>query len=150
MKNFVLWICIGASLSSNCQPYLDIVKLTYSNSPAGGLNKKKNPLRSNYLGLNLNLPIELKKGGDAIIVNPFIEDNEARLPIADMHIQSMGALLGFLKKQILNNWDLLSGVIIRKNKEGHETTRPCFANRRRIVGHLSQESICIAKIWVVL
>ena len=118
MKKIILLFCIATICSVlHSQPYLDLVKIDYTYSPLKGINEKANPLQSNYLNANINLPIELKKGGDAIILNPFFENKEGKVSTNDFHVMSEGALLGFLKRDIIKNWNLLAGFIVRQNTE---------------------------------
>ena len=99
------------------QPYLDLVKLNYTYSPLKGVNDKKSPLQSNFFTADVTLPIELKKGGDAIIINPFFTNNTGEVSTTDFHVTSKALLLGFLKKDIFPNWNLLSSFIVRRNTE---------------------------------
>jgi len=120
MKSIILLLAIAISSASFSQPYLDIAKIVYSYSPLKGLNEKTSPLQANFSSINLNIPIELKKGGDAIIINPFFENNEGEVSGIDFHVRSAGSLFGFLKRNIVENWNLLGGFIIRQNKEAGE------------------------------
>ena len=99
------------------QPYLDLVKLNYTYSPLNGVNDKKSPLQSNFFTADVTLPIELKKGGDAIIINPFFTNNTGEVSTTDFHVTSKALLVGFLKKDIFPNWNLLSSFIVRRNTE---------------------------------
>ena len=99
------------------QPYLDLVKLNYTYSPLKGVNDKKSPLQSNFFTADVTLPIELKKGGDAIIINPFFTNNTGEVSTTDFHVTSKALLVGFLKKDIFPNWNLLSSFIVRRNTE---------------------------------
>jgi hypothetical protein len=99
------------------QPYLDIARFNYSYSPKQGLNEKTSPLRSNFFTADVTLPIELKKGGDAFIANPFFTNNTGEVSTRDFHVISEGFLLGFLKKDIFPNWNLLSSFIVRRNTQ---------------------------------
>ena len=99
------------------QPYLDLVKLNYTYSPLNGVNDKKSPLQSNFFTADVTLPIELKKGGDAIIINPFFTNNTGEVSTTDFHVTSKALLLGFLKKDIFPRWNLLSTFIVRRNTE---------------------------------
>jgi len=99
------------------QPYLDLVKLNYTYSPLNGVNDKKSPLQSNFFTADVTLPIELKKGGDAIIINPFFTNNTGQVSTIDFHVTSKALLIGFLKKDIFPNWNLLSSFIVRRNTE---------------------------------
>jgi len=99
------------------QPYLDLVKVNYTYSPLNGVNDKKSPLQSNFFTADVTLPIELKKGGDAIIINPFFTNNTGEVSTTDFHVTSKALLVGFLKKDIFPNWNLLSSFIVRRNTE---------------------------------
>ena len=99
------------------QPYLDLVKLNYTYSPLKRVNDKKSPLQSNFFTADVTLPIELKKGGDAIIINPFFTNNTGEVSTTDFHVTSKALLVGFLKKDIFPNWNLLSSFIVRRNTE---------------------------------
>jgi hypothetical protein len=99
------------------QPYLDIARFNYSYSPNQGLNEKTSPLRSNFFTADVTLPIELKKGGDAVIINPFFTNNNGQVTTNDFHVTSKALLIGFLKKDIFPNWNLLSSFIVRRNRD---------------------------------
>src|ERR1044072_7695300 len=101
MKKIILLPCILTYLLSHAQPYLDIVKLNYTYSPKKGLNEKTSPLRSNFFTADVTLPIELKKGGDAIIVNPFFTNNISEVWARGFHVIMQGLLQDFLKNDIL-------------------------------------------------
>ncbi|HEV8505273.1 MAG TPA: DUF6268 family outer membrane beta-barrel protein [Chitinophagaceae bacterium] len=118
MKKIILLFCIiSVQARIHSQPYLDIVKLNYSYSPMNGLNEKNSPLQSNFFTADVTLPIELKKGGDAIIVNPFFTNNIGEVATNDFHVTSKALLVGFLKKDIFPNWNLLSSFIVRRNTQ---------------------------------
>lgn len=102
---FSLWLLLPA-LASTAQPYLDIGKLSYYYGK-----------RSQLYSINITLPIELKKGGDAIIVNPFHDENHVQTDARDFRVSSVGIMAGFLKKGIAKKWDLMISVIVRKNKQ---------------------------------
>jgi len=115
---FIACFCISSALYA--QPYLDIGRFLYGYSPENGLGEKTNPLKSNYFTINATIPIELKKDGDAFILNPFFEHNEGKVSTNDFHVVSQGIFIGFLKKDIVQNWNLLSSFIVRRNKEAEE------------------------------
>lgn len=117
MKKLFLFISLFLSYVMSGQPYLDIVKLNDSYSPQKGLNEKSSPLQANYFSADVTIPIELKKGGDAFLVNPFFTDNQGTVSTYDFHVQSTGLFIGFLKKDILKDWHLLSSFIVRQNKQ---------------------------------
>lgn len=117
MRKILLFYCIFSYFISDAQPYLDIVKLNYSYSPKQGLNDKTSPLQSNYFSADVTVPIELKKGGDAFLINPFFTNNQGTVSTEDFHVQSAGLFIGFLKKDIFKDWNLMSSFIVRQNKE---------------------------------
>jgi hypothetical protein len=55
-------------VTSIAQPYLDIGKLSNYYTPAPG---KASAIGSELFSINVTLPVELKKGGDVILLNPF-------------------------------------------------------------------------------
>lgn len=118
MKKIVFAFFILTYLRPGAQPYIDIVRLNYTYSPKQGLNEKKYPLQSNFFTADVTFPIELKKGGDAIIINPFFTNNEGEVTNNDFHAVSKALLIGFLKKDIFQNWNLLSSFIVRRNTDG--------------------------------
>jgi hypothetical protein len=117
MKKFILSLFLVSTLIGSAQAYLDVVRLNYTYSPQNGLNDKKSPLQSNFLTADITLPIELKKDGDAFIINPFFTNNQGEVATKDFHVISEGLLIGFLKKEISPNWNLLSSFIVRRNSE---------------------------------
>jgi len=110
-------VCLFLSFYSLSQPYIDLAKISYTLSPAEGLNKKTAPLHSNLYSINLTLPLELQKNGDAIIMNPFFEHNKGMISNQRFHIASEGLSLGFLNKLEHSNWSFYSAFILRRNKE---------------------------------
>jgi len=115
---FIIFACFSSLLDA--QPYLDVAKLTYSYSPRSGLGNKLIPLESQFYNISVTVPIELKKDGDAFILNPFFDHNQGNVSTKDFEIVSQGVLLGFLKKDILKNWNLLSSFILRRNKQAEK------------------------------
>jgi Domain of unknown function (DUF6268) len=120
MKKIYLITCFCISSGLYAQPYLDIARFLYGYSPEKGLGQKTNPLKSSYFTINATVPIELRKGGDAFILNPFFEHNEGTVSTKDFHVVSQGVFIGFLKKDIIQNWNLLSSFIVRRNKEAEK------------------------------
>lgn len=117
---FVVLLFISCTICG--QPYLDIARFNYTYSPQQGLNEKTSPLQSNLFTADVTLPIELKKDGDAFIVNPFFTNNTGEVSTKDFHVISEGLLIGFLKKDIFPNWNLLSSFIVRRNTEVEVTS----------------------------
>src|SRR5262245_52204795 len=118
MRKLILLFFLLSYLLPGAQPYIDIVRFNYTYSPKQGLNEKTSPLRSNFFTADVTFPIELKKGGDAIIINPFFTNNEGEVSSNDFHAVSEALLIGFLKKDIFQNWNLLSSFIVRRNTDG--------------------------------
>lgn len=116
MKKIFLLYFLHAS-AVEAQPYLDIAKASFAICPRATLSEKRNPLRSQVFTMNVTMPIELRKDGDAFIINPFFEHTHGKISTRDFHTVSQGALLGFLKKDLFQNWDILSGFTVRVNKE---------------------------------
>lgn len=117
MRKTTLVFCILTYLSPGAQPYIDLVRLNYTYSPKQGLNEKKSSLQSNFFTADVTLPIELKKDGDAIIINPFFTNNTGEVSTKDFHVISEALLVGFLKKEMFPNWNVLSSFIVRRNTE---------------------------------
>jgi hypothetical protein len=115
---FLVSVLICARVSA--QPVLDIARFNYSYSPESGLGEKENPLHSQFFNMNVTLPIELKKGGDAFIINPFFEHNQGEVSGNDFHVVSKGLFVGFRKKDLFPQWDLLTSFIVRRNKEAEK------------------------------
>ena len=115
--------CLASVLVStmlSAQPYIDIARFNYSYSPESGLGEKENPLHSQFFNINVTLPIELKKDGDAFIINPFFEHNQGHVSTNDFHVVSQGLFVGFLKKDLFPDWNVLTSFIVRRNKEAEE------------------------------
>jgi hypothetical protein len=114
--SFISCLCISSLLFA--QPYLNLAKVSYSYTPRS--REKTNSIRSDLYSLNITIPIELKKDGDAFIVNPFFDHNKGNVSTRRFGVISQGNLLGFLKKDIFKNWSLLSSFILRRNKQESE------------------------------
>ena len=95
MKKFILFASLFIYATVFAQPYLDIVKLNYSYSPKQGLNEKTTPVRSSFFTADVTFPIELKKDGDAFIINPFFTNNVGEVSTTDFHVISGGLFLVF-------------------------------------------------------
>jgi len=116
MKKIKLSFLVYMPLVLFAQPCLDIVKFNYSYSPRSGLGNNPIPLESHFYNIGVTVPIELKKDGDAFLLNPFFDHNQGNVSTRDFDVVSQGVLLGFLKKDIFKNWNLLSSFILRRNK----------------------------------
>ena len=121
MKKFVLlFILVLGSACVFSQPYLDIARVSYAYVPEKGLNDKIDPLLSNFYSVSLLFPIELKKGGDAILLNPFFEHSQGTIGDHHFHVISQGLMTGFLKKSANKKWSLLTAFFLRRNKEAEK------------------------------
>lgn len=110
---FLFWLLLPG-MAIKAQPYIDLGKISYYNSPAPD---DENGIKSQLYSINATAPIELKKGGDVILLNPFFEQNNARADIRNLRVTSTGIIAGFLNKGIISKWDLMTAVVIRKNQE---------------------------------
>ena len=116
------------SQMTGAQPYLDLFRGSFYRSPQPAAGTKEEPLNSTVWNANLTVPIPLKKGGDVVLINPFIEYNKGATGGSGFKLQSHGLMLGFLKKFDQDKMELLVSLIGRVNKEaGH---RP--ANRSQL------------------
>ena len=110
---FSLWLLL-LCLAGAAQPYLDIGRVSYYYSP---VPDKAGGIQSNVYSVNVTLPFELKKDGDAIILNPFFEVNRASTGGRTTWVHSTGIMAGFLKKNISSRWQLMTSIIARKNQQ---------------------------------
>jgi hypothetical protein len=117
MKSILTIILFCFSQGLPAQRYLDIAKISGGFSPITGMGEKRDSIKNHFFSVNLTIPIELKRGGDAIVINPFFEDHQGEISNVNFHVSSQGSMLGFLKKDVFENWDVLSGLIVRRNKE---------------------------------
>jgi Domain of unknown function (DUF6268) len=117
---FFAFIGCATTTPSYGQSYLDLVKISYLHNPGKGFNTKSNPLLSDLYSVNVTLPIELKKDGDAFVVNPFFDHNEGKISNNSFHVFSEGLSLGFLKKPEQKKWSLFSNFILRRNKQAEK------------------------------
>ncbi len=117
IKNIFLSVCILFAHPSLAQPYIDLGKISYGYAPVSGLNKKDNPLSSGYYNINLTVPMELRKNGDAIHINPFFEHNKGKVSGNKFHVISEGISAGFLNKIKKSPWSIYTAFILRHNKE---------------------------------
>jgi Domain of unknown function (DUF6268) len=115
MKSTFIFLLICSTACSS-QPFIDLAKISYAYTPAKGIGEKTDPITCHYYSANITLPLEIKKGGDAVIVNPFIEHYKGEMNSGSFHVSSAGAALAFLKKSSSKKWSLLSTLIIRQNK----------------------------------
>ncbi|HET9825285.1 MAG TPA: hypothetical protein VFP87_08125 [Chitinophagaceae bacterium] len=120
MGRIICSLCLFISTALPAQPYIDIARFNYSYSPEWELGKKENALESHFFNINVTLPLELKKGGDAFVINPFFEHNQGEVSGNDFHAVSQGLLVGFLKKEVFPDWNIMSSFILRRNKQAEK------------------------------
>lgn len=129
MKKQSLIICFCCFLTArhaDAQPFIDIARVNYSYTPQNGFNKKKEPLSSHIYSINATLPIELKKDGDAIVINPFFDHNQGSIDHRSFNVVSQGLALGFLKKTANKKWSLFTNFILRRNKQTGKQVNDCW------------------------
>src|SRR5688572_4157158 len=108
-KPIVFSLCLSlAFIPGIAQPNVDIGKLSYYYTPA---SDKSSTITSQLYSINVTLPIELKKGGDVILLNPFFVFFFKEKTAYDIHVSSAGMMIGFLKKEAAGRWDVMTGVI---------------------------------------
>lgn len=115
-KVFIIFLITALFNRLNAQPYIDVARVNYTRNPVDGINDKKNPLRSDIFNANITLPIELKKGGDVILLNPYFDQNNGTIAGRDYNVVNHGLNAGFLKK-VGKDWSVLSAIMLRRNKE---------------------------------
>ncbi len=99
------------------QPYLDIAKLKYTNSPDKSLiNQNKNDIKLHYFSFETNLPIQFKNKKDAIIFSPFFENWSSQINNDSRQSYYSVALPVSLSKTIpYTKWSFLLTGIVRMN-----------------------------------
>lgn len=126
MNKIIFSVYLFFSSAVFAQPFLDLGKVFYAYTPLNGLNKKNNPLRSDLYNINLSVPVELQKNGNAIIVNPFFEHNDGKISGNSFQVISEGLSAGFLNKFKNTNWSIYAAFILRRNKETEENTEDAW------------------------
>lgn len=103
--------------NSFAQPYLDIAKLKYTNSPNTGLlNQNKNDVKLRYFSFETNLPLQFNNKKDAIIFSPFFENWSSKIYSDNRQIYYSIALPVTLSIKVpYTKWAVLLTGIIRMN-----------------------------------
>lgn len=116
-KGFLLTILLFISYKTKAQPFLDIAKLKYTNSPNTGLlNQNKNDVKLRYFSFETNLPIQFKNKKDAIIFSPFFENWSSQINTDNRQSYYSVALPVSLSKTIpYTKWAILLTGIVRMN-----------------------------------
>jgi hypothetical protein len=114
---FMAAFLLMLSDKSSAQPFLDIAKVKYTNSPnAGFINQNKNDVRLRYFSFETNLPLQFKNKKDALIFSPFFETWSAQINKNKRQNYYSVALPVSLSKTIpYTKWGVLLTGIIRMN-----------------------------------
>ena len=114
---FLLTILLFISYKTKAQPFLDIAKLKYTNSPNTGLlNQNKNDVKLRYFSFETNLPLQFKNKKDAIIFSPFFENWSSQINNDNRQRYYSIALPVTLSKTIpYTKWAVLLTGIVRMN-----------------------------------
>jgi hypothetical protein len=99
------------------QPFLDIAKLKYTNSPNKGLlNQNKNDIKLQYFSFETNLPIQFNNKKDAVIFSPFFENWSSKINNNNRKSYYSIALPITLSKTVpKTKWAVLLTGIVRMN-----------------------------------
>ena len=116
----IVFIITSLLMLSNkiiAQPFLDIVKLKYTNSPNTGLlNQNRNDVKLRYFSFETNLPIQFKNKKDAIIFSPFFENWASQITNTKRQNYYSVAFPITLSKTIpYTKWAVLLTGIVRMN-----------------------------------
>lgn len=120
------YFCFATIQFVAAQPYIDIARINYTHAPQKGFNEKKDPLLSDIYSISATLPIELKKDGDAIVINPFFDHSQGTIDNNSFNVMSQGVALGFLKKLNNKKWSLFANIILRRNKQTEKKLDDCW------------------------
>ena len=114
---FIITLLLVLSNKIIAQPFLDIVKLKYTNSPNTGLlNQNKNDVKLRYFSFETNLPIQFKNKKDAVIFSPFFENWYSQINYTKRQNYYSVALPVTLSKTIpYTKWAVLLTGIVRMN-----------------------------------
>ncbi len=114
---FITTVFLFLANKTTAQPFIDIAKLKYSNSPnAGLLNQKKNDVRLSYFSFETNLPVQFNNKKDAVIFSPFFEEWWAQINNNKQQRYYSVVLPVSLSKTIpYTRWNILLSGILRMN-----------------------------------
>lgn len=105
----------------SAQPYLDLLNTRFIYSPDVGLGSSRDhPVKMQNFNFSVNLPIQFKKTGDAILLTPFVENWKITWPQNEYESQDLWGFalpVGFLKQFPHSKWSLLSMIIPRLNAQ---------------------------------
>ena len=114
---FIVIVLLFLANKTTAQPFLDIAKLKYSNSPNTGLlNQNKNYVKLRYFSFETNLPIQFNNKKDALIFSPFFENWYSQINNTRRQNYYSVALPVTLSKTIpYTKWAVLLTGIVRMN-----------------------------------
>ena len=114
---FIVTVLFLLANKTTAQPFLDIAKLKYSNSPNTGLlNQNKNDVKLRYFSFETNLPIQFNNKKDALIFSPFFENWYSQINNTRRQNYYSVALPVTLSKTIpYTKWAVLLTGIVRMN-----------------------------------
>ena len=102
------------------QPYVDIVNIRTVQSPDAGLLRRKHDANHfQYFNASLTLPIQFKKSGLIVVVSPFAENWQIKLPVkTDYYFPTgVGLPISFLVPIRKTKWLINGTFIVRNNAE---------------------------------
>lgn len=106
---FILPVSLAA------QPYLDIAKFKYNNSPGSG-SKNKNNLKLSYFSFETNIPVQFKNKKDALIFSPYYERWGSQIMYTPRQAHyGIGLPVSLIKSFPKSKWSILVNVIARLN-----------------------------------
>lgn len=114
---FIVQALLMLSTKTIAQPFLDVAKLKYTNSPNTGLlNQNKNVVTLHYFSFETNIPVQFNNKRDAVIISPFFESWSSQISKAKRQKYYSVALPVTLSKTIpYTKWAVLLTGIVRLN-----------------------------------
>ena len=140
---FIITLLLVHSNKIKAQPFLDIVKLKYTNSPNTGLlNQNKNDVKLRYFSFETNLPIQFKNKKDAVIFSPFFENWYSQINNDNRQSYYSVALPVSLSKTIpYTKWAVLLTGIVRINDSSINKKTKMQAGGAFIVSNKRNENL---------
>lgn len=117
-----LILLISFKMTGSAQPYLDIINARRLQSKLPGSNSA-DVVEIAYNNLSATIPIQLKDSPDAFIISPYFENWD--LSFSDRgsyNVRGWVVPISFLKSIRNTKWTVLPTLIVRSNKELHQST----------------------------
>jgi len=115
----ILWWILATPGKAKAQPYIDLLNISYFNSPSNAaIGKDKNPTRIDYLNISTTIPFLFKNKQDALIMSPFFERWNAQVKSVDDYSEyhySIALPFTLLKTFAHSKWTVLTTAILRLN-----------------------------------